>query len=774
MKTFALIVVLGMAFSIGWYFTEPLVTLGQFTDALDSVDLAPSPQDGYVLSTDGTNNEWVVNSGGAGASSTIIKIGGTLSNTGVPTIDFVGGLTVTETPTDEFNITGLASASVSSSTLNVSNWANTRLLVASTTSLSGFDWMATSSSFLNLGTGSGGGGTVTSVDFSVPTGLSIANNPITTSGTLALTYASGYAGMLTASSTNWNGFYDTPSTRITAGTGIDWSSNTLNGVYTAGDALTLTGEDFDFDGGASPAGELGGTWASPTIDDSLAVTSWNLTTPTLTSFFGTPCTGNQFLQDIGDTGTFSCAEATGAGGGGALATTTDNNNQVGEVVSYITTDLYIGGSSSSTAEFNFDKDGSRFIMSSSTAAYGLFTIDGTNVLESTSGSLTLSGIDVIDATTEGTFETAIDTLANLVSIQGRTVTLADAGADAFLIWDDSASAYQNSSQADARTILGLGTAAYVATDLSDLNETTIETAIDTLSNLTSIGTIGTGVWQGTAIGDAYITKTGAWTGTIDGNDFAGGAIGTGDLLYGSSAGNISELGIGASSTVLASNGTLPLWKTLYFAMVSGLLDLTTQVTGILPVTNGGTGISSLGTGIATWLGTPSSANFLSALSDTLDLGGETSFEIPNGTGPTVDEAGEIAVDTTNDQFVYFGATKKVLSATSTFSMSLASTTKDAAGVTYGSATSTFHVQNFPFPVTVAGILCTSSTTGQVAINLIDTSGNATNGGACNGTRFALTSNNTFTAGEGMQIQVGSFVTGANRTSITVDYLKTAE
>jgi len=37
-------------------------------------------------------------------------------------------------------------------------------------------------------------------------------------------------------------------------------------TYTAGDALTLTATDFDFDGGASPQGELGGTWANPTID----------------------------------------------------------------------------------------------------------------------------------------------------------------------------------------------------------------------------------------------------------------------------------------------------------------------------------------------------------------------------------------------------------------------------------------------------------------------------------------------------------------------------
>jgi len=45
---------------------------------------------------------------------------------------------------------------------------------------------------------------------------------------LALTNTAGYAGVLTASTTNWNGFYDVPSTRITDGTGLTWSSNTLN------------------------------------------------------------------------------------------------------------------------------------------------------------------------------------------------------------------------------------------------------------------------------------------------------------------------------------------------------------------------------------------------------------------------------------------------------------------------------------------------------------------------------------------------------------------
>ena len=45
------------------------------------------------------------------------------------------------------------------------------------------------------------------------------------------------------------------------------------------------------------------------------------------------------------------------------------------------------------------------------------------------------------------------------------------------------------------------------------------------------------------------------------------------------------------------------------------LPLTTGVTGTLPVANGGTGITSLGTGVAAFLATPSSANLIAAMTD---------------------------------------------------------------------------------------------------------------------------------------------------------------
>lgn len=50
------------------------------------------------------------------------------------------------------------------------------------------------------------------------------------------------------------------------------------------------------------------------------------------------------------------------------------------------------------------------------------------------------------------------------------------------------------------------------------------------------------------------------------------------------------------------------------------LPLTTGVAGTLPVGNGGTGITSLGTGVATFLGTPSSANLLAAVTDETGTG----------------------------------------------------------------------------------------------------------------------------------------------------------
>jgi hypothetical protein len=75
------------------------------------------------------------------------------------------------------------------------------------------------------GGGGGGSGTVTSVNMTVPTGLSVSGNPVTTAGTLAVTYTAGYSIPTTASQTNWDTAYserlqwDGGATNLVAATG---------------------------------------------------------------------------------------------------------------------------------------------------------------------------------------------------------------------------------------------------------------------------------------------------------------------------------------------------------------------------------------------------------------------------------------------------------------------------------------------------------------------------------------------------------------------------
>ena len=82
--------------------------------------------------------------------------------------------------------------------------------------------------------------------------------------------------------------------------------------------------------------------------------------------------------------------------------------------------------------------------------------------------------------------------------------------------------------------------------------------------------------------------------------------GSGSVTSVSGTGTVN--GITLTGTV-TTTGSLTLGGTL------SNVSLTTQVTGTLPVANGGTGITSLGTGVATFLGTPSSANLAAAVTD---------------------------------------------------------------------------------------------------------------------------------------------------------------
>ncbi|NCU87290.1 MAG: hypothetical protein EBV58_05755, partial [Actinobacteria bacterium] len=80
------------------------------------------------------------------------------------------------------------------------------------------------------------------------------------------------------------------------------------------------------------------------------------------------------------------------------------------------------------------------------------------------------------------------------------------------------------------------------------------------------------------------------------------------------------------------------------AMLAGSIDLTSKVTGTLPVANGGTGITSLGTGVATFLGTPSSANLAAALTDETGTGAAVFANTPTLVTPVLGVASATSVN----------------------------------------------------------------------------------------------------------------------------------
>jgi hypothetical protein len=66
---------------------------------------------------------------------------------------------------------------------------------------------------------------------------------------------------------------------------------------------------------------------------------------------------------------------------------------------------------------------------------------------------TAYGLTLVALADETALEATLDTLPNLTSVQGLTVTLADAGADAVLGWDDSAGAYENLTATEVLDII---------------------------------------------------------------------------------------------------------------------------------------------------------------------------------------------------------------------------------------------------------------------------------------------------------------------------------
>jgi hypothetical protein len=174
-----------------------------------------------------------------------------------------------------------------------------------------------------------------------------------------------------------------------------------------------------------------------------------------------------------------------------------------------------------------------------------------------------------------------------------------------------------------------------------------------VANGSKVMVVTDGAGAGAAVLNANPTEVGGTvtsvggTGTVNGITLTGTVTSSGNLTLGGTLANvdltsqvtgtlpIANGGTGSTSTTyvdLTTNvtGTLPIANGGTGSTSTTYVDLTTNVTGTLPVANGGTGITSFGSGVADFLGTPSSANLATAVT------GETgSGALVFGTSPSL-------------------------------------------------------------------------------------------------------------------------------------------
>jgi hypothetical protein len=592
--------------------------------------------------------------------------------------------------------------------------------------------------------------TATGLEFSATRGL--------VGGASVLSLTSGYVVPTTTRANNWDTAFSWGNHALagydqvtTAGDGLtrtvnDFDCDTASGTVfgclssanwttfnnkqdtiTAGDALTLTGTDIDFDGGATPSGDLGGTWASPSVtDDSHAHT-------------GTTLSGIDISAD------------TNLSADGTEIVLTGDALSLGTALTFTT------GTSTTSFQTGLLGVGTDYI--SDITGTGLSITNGVLNVTSSGGdgvsNWTFSGTTLSPSTTPVGISVATTTITVNAIATGVT--------DGLIVKNTTAATAGVPKQYSPEIVLS-GTAYRSIDTSSNVKSWSIQaqpqngsTDLDNILDITDVGGSRVLRLSSNEGGGGYVAVGGTsiYSYSLVPGFNNGGVLGSTALQW-------SDLFLAEGGVINWDNGDATLTQSGNTVTLAGAGFNTTNATSTASF------FSALGT--FTNLVINTLATFLDVVvTGLLDVGGGV-LEIPNGAAPTVDSIGEIAIDSTSNQLVLYGSAKKVYGDGNFY-----------PSFTYATSTAWTGTTTIPLGApftdeTWNAVKCFTDV-GTVNVDFGDGTNfmNATTSKAVNPVpTHTLSSNNTFTSGETRYARVGTPASSPTKVSCTVSKSITAD